>query len=131
MTPLVPTSATPSHPCAFPGCAKLVLPQKMACIEHWFSLPDNVREQLWRLYREAMLARGVRHTHRYDAILSIATAHWVYQAGRDDAVDLSRQSIERAKFERRRALANGERDPFAGLGLEDFFFDSESFEERP
>ena len=129
MMALVPSSERPIHPCAYPGCAKLVLPQKIACIEHWFSLPENVREQLWRLYREAVLAQGIRPSHRQAAILAVATAHWVYQAELADAVEQSRGAVEKAKHHRRRALDSGERDPFEGLGLEDFFFDAESFEE--
>lgn len=122
--------ALPSmHACGYPGCQKPVLQTKLACIEHWFSLPVNVREALWREYREAELAGEVKETHRHQAVRAVALAHWVFQAEDPNAIEKSRAEVERAKFHRRRALAKAERDPFEGLGLEDFFHDPSAFED--
>lgn len=119
------------HPCGYPGCAKMVRESKLACIVHWFALPDNVRELCWRLFRQAELAGKVdRGSHRYIVVSAVARAHWAVQAG-DDGERKSREEIETAKFHRRRALSKGEPDPFEGLALEDFFDDAEAFEAIP
>lgn len=127
------------HACAFPGCARRISVMRLACIEHWFFLPDALRDVLYREYRAAALAGrsldgspGLRPSHGLQALVALAEAHWAFEgarlAGRDDGIDASRGALERAKFQRRRAVAEVERDPFEGFELGDVLDDEEALE---
>lgn len=127
------------HACAFPGCAQRVSVTRLACIEHWFMLPDAVRDVLYREYRAAALAgrsldgrSGLRPRHAVQALVALASAHWAFEgarlAGRDDGIDASRGALERAKFQRRLGMSQGESDPFDGFELLDVLGDEEALE---
>jgi hypothetical protein len=127
------------HACAFPGCAQRVDATRLACIEHWFLLPDAVRDVLYREYRAAALAgrslrpgdSGAPPPRRLLALSALAQAHWAGEgarlAGRDDGVEAERGALERAKFQRRLGLESGESDPFDGFELEDVLYDEDAF----
>jgi hypothetical protein len=38
------------HFCHWPGCKRTVPPSKWGCITHWFTLPKELRDKLWRAY---------------------------------------------------------------------------------
>lgn len=127
------------HACAFPGCAQRVAVTRLACIEHWFLLPDALRDVLYREYRAAVLggrsldgSPGLRPPHRLQALAALAQAHWAFEgarlAGRDDGVEASRGALERAKFQRRLGMSQGERDPFEEFELPDVLDDEEALE---
>jgi DNA polymerase len=40
------------HHCHARGCEKPVPPEMLMCRGHWFSLPKNLRDAVWRTYRE-------------------------------------------------------------------------------
>jgi hypothetical protein len=42
---------TREHKCHWPGCTKQVPPAMWGCKRHWFSLPWNLRNKIWRAYR--------------------------------------------------------------------------------
>lgn len=42
---------TRAHACHWPGCAKQVPPAAWGCRRHWFKLPKDIRDQIWRAYR--------------------------------------------------------------------------------
>jgi hypothetical protein len=115
------------HGCAYPGCAKEVATTKLACLMHWFCLPEAVSDLLYREYLTGRLdVPGFAQRHRHQAIRELALAWWVLDAKLDDGVEKHREHMERAKFQRRRSIAAGQGDPFAGLSPSDVFEDAEA-----
>ncbi len=49
MTPV--TTDDTRHECPAPGCTKRVPFEMFACRQHWFSIPVEIRHELWREYR--------------------------------------------------------------------------------
>lgn len=120
-------TAPAMHGCSYPGCAKEVPSTKIACLMHWFCLPERVSDLLYREYLTARLGvAGFDKRHRYQAIRELALAHWVLDAGLEAGMEKHREHMERAKFQRRRALDGGEGDPFSQLSLADVFEDREA-----
>lgn len=39
------------HACHWPGCGEQVPPAKWGCRSHWFKLPKELRDEIWRSYR--------------------------------------------------------------------------------
>ena len=42
---------TRDHNCHWPGCERQVPPAKWGCSPHWFKLPKDIRDAIWRAYR--------------------------------------------------------------------------------
>lgn len=42
---------TRRHSCHWPHCDREVPPARWGCREHWFMLPKNIRDKIWRAYR--------------------------------------------------------------------------------
>ena len=40
-----------SHTCHSERCNRVVPPKMFMCKEHWFELPKEDRDEIWRLYR--------------------------------------------------------------------------------
>jgi hypothetical protein len=64
---------TRAHTCHWPGCAKQVPPAMWGCKTHWFALPSQLRNLIWRYYRPGQ-ERDMKPSAEY-----IATAHKVQQ----------------------------------------------------
>ena len=41
----------PKHRCHWPGCEKVVPPKLWGCLEHWMTLPKELRDEVWAAYR--------------------------------------------------------------------------------
>lgn len=41
---------TRRHTCHWPGCNTLVPPAMWGCRPHWFTLPQHLRNAIWRVY---------------------------------------------------------------------------------
>lgn len=41
----------PRHTCHWPGCKKVVPPAMWGCRAHWYALPKDLRDRIWRAYR--------------------------------------------------------------------------------
>ena len=39
-----------THTCHWTGCTKEVPPKMWGCNNHWFALPKNLRDKIWRTY---------------------------------------------------------------------------------
>lgn len=39
------------HECHWPGCGRQVKPAVWGCREHWYRLPQALRNRIWRTYR--------------------------------------------------------------------------------
>lgn len=115
------------HPCSYPGCAKEVPKKKLACLMHWFALPEAIIDLLYREYMTARLeVADFERRHRHQAVRELALAHWVLDAELADGMEKHREHMERAKFQRRRSLAAGQGDPFAHLKPSDVFDDGDA-----
>ncbi|HQS18641.1 hypothetical protein [Reyranella sp.] len=42
---------TREHHCHWPGCEKQVPPAMWGCRMHWYMLPKDLRDKVWRAYR--------------------------------------------------------------------------------
>ncbi len=42
---------TRSHTCHWPGCTEQVKPAVWGCRTHWYRLPIDLRNKVWRAYR--------------------------------------------------------------------------------
>lgn len=40
----------PLHTCHWPGCTRRVKPALFTCRPHWFSIPIDIRNAIWRSY---------------------------------------------------------------------------------
>src|SRR3546814_12786916 len=39
------------HTCHWPGCGQIVPPAMWGCKKHWFTLPKDIRDGIWRTYK--------------------------------------------------------------------------------
>lgn len=39
------------HHCHWPDCKRVVPPKLWGCKPHWFALPKEIRDRIWRAYR--------------------------------------------------------------------------------
>jgi hypothetical protein len=39
------------HECPSDGCTRSVPQTQLACREHWYALPKEIRDEVWRTYR--------------------------------------------------------------------------------
>ncbi len=39
------------HHCHWPGCGKQVPPAVWGCKPHWYALPKELRDRIWRAFR--------------------------------------------------------------------------------
>lgn len=58
---------TRKHHCHWPGCTKQVPPAMWGCREHWYSLPKNLRDRVWRAYRPGQ-EKDQRPSRQYLAV---------------------------------------------------------------
>jgi hypothetical protein len=42
---------TRNHHCHWPGCDKQVPPAKWGCRQHWYMLPKQLRDRIWRTFQ--------------------------------------------------------------------------------
>lgn len=66
---------TVSHLCHAIGCSLEVPPKLLMCARHWFMLPENMRQNVWRAYRAGQEV-DKRPSSEYLAVAQRAIA-WV------------------------------------------------------
>lgn len=44
-------NSDPNHHCHWPGCTTKVKPAMWGCRKHWFMLPKELRDRIWKTYR--------------------------------------------------------------------------------
>jgi hypothetical protein len=49
---------TRNHVCHWPGCGAQVPPAIWGCRPHWYALPKELRDRIWRAYRPGQEIRG-------------------------------------------------------------------------
>ena len=95
-----------SHTCHAPDCKRLVLPRMFACKEHWDALSQNLRDAIWREYRNGQ-ERDKRPSLRYLAVQQLACAHFAFRPFDEGAARRALPYIEGALAFRKRAIAEG------------------------
>lgn len=103
-----------SHTCHAPDCKRPVPPRIFACKEHWFALSQNLRDAIWREYRNGQ-ERDKRPSLRYLAVQQLACAHLAFRPNDEGAARRALPYIEKALAFRKKAIAEGLGDPLGGL----------------
>ena len=49
---------TRAHTCHWPGCTQQVPPAMWGCKKHWYSLPIDLRNAIWKAYRPGQERTG-------------------------------------------------------------------------
>jgi len=44
-------TTTHDHTCHWPGCNVQIPPKLWGCKSHWYMLPENLRNKIWKTYR--------------------------------------------------------------------------------
>ncbi|CDN87370.1 hypothetical protein BN948_01792 [Hydrogenophaga intermedia] len=65
------------HHCHWPGCEKQVPPAMWGCRAHWFKLPKELRDDIWRAYRPGQ-EKDMRPSRQY---LEVAdkVQRWIHE----------------------------------------------------
>lgn len=53
---------TREHHCHWPGCTRQVPPAVWGCKPHWYALPRELRDWIWRTYKPGQEVRGTPST---------------------------------------------------------------------
>jgi len=49
---------TRNHTCHWPGCDRQVPPAMWGCKQHWYELPKDLRDRIWRTFRPGQEVNG-------------------------------------------------------------------------
>lgn len=72
---VITAKQTRDHACHWPGCKRQVRPAMWGCREHWYALPKELRDRIWRTYRPGQENDG-RPSREYIAIFR-AVQEWI------------------------------------------------------
>jgi hypothetical protein len=64
-----------NHYCHWPNCDKLVPPAMWGCKKHWFMLPKEIRDEIWRCFQPGQEISKTP-SHEYIAIAE-RTEQWI------------------------------------------------------
>ncbi len=72
------------HSCHWPGCDRQVKPAVWGCREHWFALPADLRDRIWKTFNPGQ-ERTQTPSHEYVAAARAVQA-WIteHRGGADD-----------------------------------------------
>lgn len=73
---------TRQHHCHWPGCTRDVPPAMWGCRAHWFTLPAQIRSEIWRTFKPGQEVKGT--PSREYVYAAQAAQEWIheYLAGR-------------------------------------------------
>lgn len=103
-----------SHTCHAHECTKRVPPRMFACKGHWYSLPQKVRNAIWREYREGQEISKTPSL-RYLAVQRLAVMHTAFVPNDEAAALVAGQYLLEALSFAEAAKVAGLGDPLAGL----------------
>lgn len=63
------------HLCHWPGCSRQVPPAMWGCKAHWFALPRELRNKIWRAYRPGQ-ERDMQPSAAYLAV-ALEVQQWI------------------------------------------------------
>lgn len=78
---VVTAGQTRPHLCHWPGCHKEVPPAMWGCAPHWFRLPKEIRDRIWRHYKPGQ-EESFRVSEEYLAAAKAAQA-WIRDHGEE------------------------------------------------
>lgn len=90
MTPNLPPKAayvvrqkqTRSHHCHWPGCDKQVPPAVWGCKPHWYALPKELRDRIWRAFRPGQ-EKTMTPSREY-VLAARAVQEWIENQGKKE-----------------------------------------------
>ena len=80
------------HHCHWPGCERKVPPAQWGCRPHWFKLPPDLRNRIWRAYQIGQEESG-RPSAAYIAVAREAQ-EWIAKHHAPDAEPRGRRRNE-------------------------------------
>jgi hypothetical protein len=84
------------------------------CKPHWFALPQNIRDAIWREYEQGQEI-SKRASWRYMAVQRLALAYSVFRPGDEKAVLETLRYVGDAMRYAKEAIKAGQEDPLEGL----------------
>ena len=63
------------HTCHHPRCDKSVPPKMLACRQHWYQLPQVLRNEVWRAYRPGQEI-DKHPSQEYMDVIAQVQAYW-------------------------------------------------------
>ena len=103
-----------SHTCHAHGCTRAVPPAMWGCRTHWFSLPKNIRNAVYREYRPGQ-EDDKQPSLRYMAVQRLAVAHTAFKPYDEYAAYVAAYYTTEALVWREKAIKAGQGDPLEGL----------------
>jgi len=63
--------------CAWPGCGREIPRSRLMCKEHWYSVPEALRNQIWAYYRpgQTLLTCTAQYREALCDVMSYAIEH--------------------------------------------------------
>jgi len=70
---------TRPHGCHWPGCDRQVPPARWGCKTHWFRLPKELRDKIWKAYQPGQEITGKPSEAYLDAAREVQA--WIAEHG--------------------------------------------------
>ncbi len=99
-----------SHLCHAHGCYTAVPPKMFMCKPHWFALPVELRNAIWREYRPGQEITK-NPSPRYMAVQKLAVAYVTFKPNDEKAAATAAQYLFDAEVWRAAAIHEGKGDP--------------------
>lgn len=77
---------TRQHYCHWPGCGHFVPPAMWGCKAHWYRLPGEIRDRIWRAYRIGQELPG--HGPSPEYVAANAALDWIAEEQRRQQAQL-------------------------------------------
>jgi len=103
-----------THHCHAHGCKVAVPPKMFMCRAHWFSLPKNLRDAVWREYRPGQ-ERTKDPSCRYLAVTFLCISRVAFKPHDEAAAKVSAHYLELSVEMQQTAINEGAGDPLEGL----------------
>lgn len=105
------------HTCHAHGCKVAVSPKMFMCKRHWYSLPKELRDAIWREYTPGQ-ERTKTPTPRYIAVQQFAICRIAFKPHDEDAATVCARYLSTALHWREVSIEAGAGDPLEGLLVE-------------
>lgn len=103
-----------SHTCHAPDCTRQVPPKMFACREHWFRLPKNIRDAIWREYRDGQEI-DKKPSVRYLAVQRFACYRLAFRPNDEKSKQVAADCLFEAMTYQKAAIMAGMGDPLEGI----------------
>jgi hypothetical protein len=79
------------HTCHWPGCPIEVPPKLWGCRKHWYTLPQHLRDRIWKAYRPGQEINKTPSREYVDAARDVQ--EWIRQHEAAGDVDQAQGSL--------------------------------------